>query len=76
MHVLSHTDGTLIVSTSRLLFKKKCSIMVDYFMENKLRLNLDMSCYLIINGKRKDKKVQYICKMAHLNTKMQLHNLV
>ena len=75
MHVLLHADDTLIVSTDRLLFKKKCNIMLDYFMENKLRLNLGKSGYLLINGKRNDKKVRSIYKMAHLNTKTKLRIL-
>ena len=33
MHALLHADDTLIVNTDRLLFKKKCNIMLDYFME-------------------------------------------
>ena len=75
IHVLLHADDTLIVNTDRLLFKKKCNIMLDYFMENKLRLNLGKSGYLLINGKRNDKKVRSIYKMAHFNTKTKLRIL-
>ena len=53
MHVLLHADDTLILSS---LFIKKCNLMLKYFEENKLKLNLDKSGYLIINGKHIDIK--------------------
>ena len=56
MHVLLHADDTLILSTSRHLFIKKCNMMIEYFTENKLNLNLGKSGYLIINGKIADVK--------------------
>ena len=51
MHVLLHADDTLILSTDRSLFIMKCNMMLEYFQENKLKLNLGKSGYLIINGK-------------------------
>ena len=72
MHVLSYTDDTLIVSTDRLLFKKKSNIMLDYFMENKLRLNLGKSGYLLINGKRNDKKSTIYLQNCPLEYKIEI----
>ena len=54
MHVLLHADDTLIISTNRLLFTKKCNCMLQYFDENRLKLNLGKSGYLIINSKTND----------------------
>ena len=51
MHVLLHADDTLILSTDRSLIIKKCNMMLEYFQENKLKLNVGKSGYLISNGK-------------------------
>ena len=56
MHCLLHADDTAILSTDRKLFIKKCNAMVDYFDENRLKLNLKKSAYLIINGGKEDTK--------------------
>ena len=56
MHVLLHADDTLILSTNRMLFIKKCNFMLEYFQLNKLKLNIGKSGYLIINGKNIDSK--------------------
>ena len=56
MHVLLHADDTLILSTQRSLFIKKCNIMIEYFNKNKLKLNLKKSGYLFIGGKENDLK--------------------
>ena len=72
MHLLLHADDTLIVSTGRLLFKKKCNIMLDYFMENKLRLDLGKSGYLLINGKRNDKKITIYLQNGPLEYKNEI----
>ena len=56
MHVLLHVDDTLIVSTNRLSFIKECNYMLKYFGANKLKVKLDKSGYLFINGKNIDLK--------------------
>ena len=48
IHVLLHADDTLILSTSETSFVSKCNIMLQYFKENKLNLNLKKSGYLVI----------------------------
>ena len=52
LHCLLHADDTLLLSTSRELFCKKCNVMNEYFDNNQLKLNLGKSGYLIINGKK------------------------
>ena len=39
-HVLLHADDTIIISTSENSFLQKCNMMLNYFADNKLRLNL------------------------------------
>ena len=51
MHSLLHADDTAILSTQRHLFVIKCNTMLQYFRENKLKLNIGKSAYLIINPK-------------------------
>ena len=66
MHALLHADETLILSTERPLFIKKGNFMLDYFEENKLKLNLGKSGYLIIKGKNKDTKESIYLKNGEL----------
>ena len=56
IHCLLHADDTAILSTDRESFLKKCNLMLDYFNENSLSLNLSKSAYMIINGKATDVK--------------------
>ena len=56
IHCLLHADNTLVVSTSRKSFIRKCNLMKQYFDRNKLTLNLGKSGYIIINGKRHHNK--------------------
>ena len=72
MHVLLHADDTLILSAERSLFIKKCNFMLDYFEENKLKLNLGKSGYLIIKGKNKDTKESIYLKNGELSYKKQI----
>ena len=72
MHVLLHADDTLIISTNRMLFIQKCNFMLDYFRENKLRLNLRKSSYLIINGKNIDEKNDIILNNGPLEYKSEI----
>ena len=56
IHVLIHADDTIILSTSREKFIQKCNESTKFFHENKLSLNIDKSCFLIINPKIEDRK--------------------
>ena len=72
MHVLLHANDTLILSTERSLFIKKCNFMLDYFAENRLKLNLRKSSYLFINGKNTDAKVSIYLTNGELCYKKQI----
>ena len=50
LHALIHADDTIILSTNREQFIHKCNQTIAFFTENKLRLNMGKSCYLIINS--------------------------
>ena len=56
IHTLIHADDTLVLSTQREQFIKKCNEAVNFFTENGLTLNMGKSGYLIINGKNTDFK--------------------
>ena len=51
IHALIHADDTVIISTERDKFIKKCNHMIDYFQANSLKLNILKSFYFIINNK-------------------------
>lgn len=56
IHCLLHADDTVVVSTDRELFIKKCNTMLTYFKENSMSLNFPKSSYMIINPKEGDTK--------------------
>ena len=56
IHCLLHADDTVIISTDRQLFIKKCNTMLKYFNDNSMSLNFPKSSYLIINPKEDDLK--------------------
>ena len=56
IHCLLHADDTVIISTDRDLFMKKCNAMLKYFNDNSMSLNFPKSSYLIINAKEQDTK--------------------
>ena len=60
IHTLIHADDTIILSTDRNNFIKKCNEVVYFFHTNGLSLNLDKSAYLIINPKDIDTKTNII----------------
>ena len=49
LHILLHADDTVIFSTSRKKFIKKCNVLLTAFHENRLELNLSKSSVMIIN---------------------------
>ena len=56
IHCLLHADDTIVISTDRETFVRKCNLMLKYFEENRLSLNLSKSKYMIINAKEADLK--------------------
>ena len=56
IHCLLHADDTVIISTDRQLFIKKCNTMLKYFNDNSMSLNFPKSSYLNINPKEGDLK--------------------
>ena len=72
LHCLLHADDTLIISTSRSLFIKKCNLMNEYFDNNQLNLNLGKSGYLFVNGKIDDVKCRIELDKGFLDYKKQL----
>ena len=56
IHTLIHTDDTILLSTDRNKFIKKCNEMMNFFNANGLSLNLEKSGYMIINPKAHDVK--------------------
>ena len=56
LNCLLHADDTLILSTSRELFIRKCNHMIDYFTLNSLSLNLSKSGFLVIGGENGEKR--------------------
>jgi len=72
MHTLLHMDDTLILSTQRSLFEIKCNLMLDYFEENKLKLNLGKSGFLFINENNMDVKEPIMLKNGLLSYKSEI----
>ena len=56
IHCLLHADDTIVISTDRETFVRKCNLMLQYFDENRLSLNFSKSKYMIINAKETDLK--------------------
>ena len=75
IHVLIHADDTIILSTSREQFIKKCNESIDFFTQNKLNLNIDKSCFLIINPKEGDRRSCIILKSGVLKYKSKIDYL-
>ena len=51
---MSEQCAYFFMQTTRLSFIKKCNYMLEYFGTNTLKLNLEKSGYLFINGKSID----------------------
>ena len=50
MHILLHADVTIVLSTDLASFTTKGNVMLDYFKENKLKLNIGKSGFMCIGG--------------------------
>ena len=75
IHVLIHADDTIILSTSRNLFILKCNETINFFRQNKLNLNIDKSCFLIINPKKEDRRTCIILNSGVLKYKAKFDYL-
>ena len=75
LHTLIHADDTIILSTMRDTFIKKCNEVINYFHTNGLSLNLDKSAYLIINPKDNDTKTSVILNSGVLKYKSVIEYL-
>ena len=69
LHCLLHADDTLLLSTNRELFVKKCDILIELFHAKKMSLNYKKSGYMIINGKLDDIKCNLKIKTGLLSYK-------
>ena len=52
LHCLLHADDTLLLSTNRIQFTKKCNLLIKMFTDKKMQMNFKKSGYMIINGKK------------------------
>ena len=75
LHCLLHADDTTTLSTRRDLFILKCNLMIDYFRENFLSLNLSKSGYFVIDGVIHDIKTNLLLKNGILKYKSALSYL-
>ena len=75
IHVLIHADDTIILSTNRNQFIHKCNETINFFKKNKLNLNIDKSCFLIINPKEGDRRSCIILNTGVLNYKSKFDYL-
>ena len=69
IHALIHADDTIILSTYRDKFISKCNETIGFFNKNKLNLNLEKSCYLIINAKNETLKTNIVLQSVFLKYK-------
>ena len=49
LHILLHADDTVVLSTDRTLFMKKCNTLITAFKAKKVSLNLGKSGFLVIS---------------------------
>ena len=67
--MLIHADDTIILSTSREKFIHKCNETITFFHQNKLNLNIDKSCFLIINPGPNDRQSSIVLNTGVLKYK-------
>ena len=56
LHCLLHADDTLVLSTNRDAFIKKCNILIETIQNKRMSLNYKKSAYMIINQSSDDKR--------------------
>ena len=59
IHCLIHADDTLVLSTNRENFVKKCNEVAIFMRINKLKLNVGKSAFLVINSQDPYDKVDF-----------------
>ena len=75
IHTIIHANDTILLSTDRNKFIKKCNEMMNFFHANGLSLNLDKSGYMIINPKEHDLKTCIILQSGVLKYKSVIEYL-
>ena len=54
LHILLHADDTAVLSTDRMLFIKKCNVLLAAFKMKKVSLNLGKSGFLVLNPQKEE----------------------
>lgn len=67
IHTLVHADDTLVISQERNKFIHKCNTAIQFFANNKMKVNVSKSFYLIINPGALDTKSSLPISHGHLN---------
>ena len=75
IHALIHADDTIILSTERSAFIKKCNETVAFFNVHKLNLNLAKSCYLVINPSNTDNRRNLVLDSGVLKYRKKIEYL-
>ena len=75
IHALIHADDTIILSTERSTFIKKCNETISFFNAHKLNLNLAKSCYLVINPLNADDRRNLILDSGVLKYRKKIEYL-
>ena len=69
LHCLLHADDTLLLSTNREHFTKKCNLLLNMILDKKMKLNYTKSGFMIINGKSNDLKFDLKLEIGWLKYK-------
>ena len=68
-------DDTLVIGTNEELFARKCNIMLEYFDQNKLKLNLGKSGYMIITADNKTRREKLMLNNGYIKYKHSMKYL-
>ena len=69
LHCLLHADDTLLLSTNREHFTKKCNLLLNMILDKKMKLNYTKSGFMLINGKSNDLKFDLKLEIGWLKYK-------
>ena len=69
LHCLLHADDTMIMSTNRELFIRKCNVLTDTLDDKKMLLNYKKSGFMIVNGTRNNLRCDLKIKSGWLKYK-------
>ena len=75
IHTLIHAGDTIILSTDRLKFIRKCNELLRFFDMHHFKLNLGKSGYFIINPKENDVKHSIMLESGFLKYKSEIEYL-